>query len=97
MTLGGGVTGTQILGMIRKSKSATMRRDRKSSRRQVKTFGELFREATGFQPYGYQARIARDGLPDVVQAPTGAGKTGVILAWLWRRLYGPDPAGTRAD
>jgi CRISPR-associated endonuclease/helicase Cas3 len=60
----------------------------------VKTFGELFRAATGFQPYGYQARIARDGLPDVVQAPTGAGKTGVILAWLWRRLYGPDPAGT---
>ena len=50
--------------------------------------------ATGHQPYGYQARIARDGLPDFVQAPTGAGKTGVILAWLWRRLYGPDPAGT---
>ena len=47
-----------------------------------------------YRPYGYQARIARDGLPDVVQAPTGAGKTGVILAWLWRRLYGPDPAGT---
>ena len=60
----------------------------------VKTFDALFREATGYQPYGFQARIARDGLPDVVQAPTGAGKTGVILAWLWRRLYGPDPAGT---
>ncbi len=28
-----------------------------------------------------------DGLPDVVQAPTGTGKTGIILAWLWRRLY----------
>ena len=63
---------------------------------QVKTFEELFREATGHPPYGYQARIARDGLPDVVQAPTGSGKTGVILAWLWRRLYGPDPAGPRA-
>jgi CRISPR-associated endonuclease/helicase Cas3 len=60
----------------------------------VKTFDALFREATGYPPYGYQARIARDGLPDVVQAPTGTGKTGVILAWLWRRLYGPDPAGT---
>src|SRR5580693_6439210 len=59
-----------------------------------RTFDALFREATGYPPYGYQARIARDGLPDVVQAPTGAGKTGVILAWLWRRLYGPDPAGT---
>jgi CRISPR-associated endonuclease/helicase Cas3 len=60
----------------------------------VKTFDAFFREATGHQPYAFQARIARDGLPDVVQAPTGAGKTGVILAWLWRRLYGPDPAGT---
>ncbi len=60
----------------------------------MKTFDALFREAAGHRPYGYQARIARDGLPDVVQAPTGGGKTGVILAWLWRRLYGPDPAGT---
>jgi CRISPR-associated endonuclease/helicase Cas3 len=46
--------------------------------------------ATGCDPHGYQARIARDGLPDVVEAPTGTGKTGVILAWLWRLLYGPD-------
>ncbi len=37
--------------------------------------------------------MARDGLPSVVQAPTGAGKTGIILAWLWRRLYA-DPEGT---
>src|ERR1700722_9346500 len=71
-----------------------MRRDRKGSPGQVKTFAALFSEATGLQPYGYQARAARDGLPDIVQAPAGAGKTGVILAWLWRRLYGPDPAGT---
>ena len=34
-------------------------------------FDEFFQEATGFRPHGYQARIARDGLPDVVQAPTG--------------------------
>lgn len=64
-------------------------------------FDEFFRKATttsehpeGFEPHGYQARIARDGLPDVIEAPTGTGKTGVILAWLWRRLYGPDPGGT---
>ncbi len=63
----------------------------------MKTFAALFSEATGHRPHGYQARIARDGLPDVMQAPTGAGKTGVILAWLWRRLYGPDPAGTPAQ
>ena len=50
------------------------------------SFDELFRTATGHAPHGYQERIARDGLPDVLKAPTGAGKTGVILAWLWRRL-----------
>ena len=50
-------------------------------------FDELFRTATGQMPHGYQARIARDGLPSVVQAPTGTGKTGIILAWLWRWLH----------
>jgi CRISPR-associated endonuclease/helicase Cas3 len=57
-------------------------------------FAEFFRAATGKPPYGYQARMARDGLPAVVQAPTGTGKTGIILAWLWRRLHGPDPDRT---
>src|ERR1700722_5630154 len=56
-------------------------------------FRTFFQVATGCQPYGYQARIARDGLPDLVKVPTGGGKTGVILAWLGRRLYGPDPGG----
>jgi CRISPR-associated endonuclease/helicase Cas3 len=52
----------------------------------MQSFAELFDAATGHPPHGYQARIARDGLPDVVKAPTGTGKTGIILAWLWRRL-----------
>ena len=41
---------------------------------------------------GIRCRLARDGLPAVVQAPTGSGKTGIVLAWLWRRLHGPDQA-----
>jgi CRISPR-associated endonuclease/helicase Cas3 len=60
----------------------------------MQDFESFFRAATEHSPHGYQARIARDGLPNVVKAPTGTGKTGVILAWLWRRLYGPDPSGT---
>jgi len=51
-------------------------------------FDTFFEQATGFAPYGYQARIAREGLPALLTAPTGAGKTGVMLAWLWRRLSG---------
>lgn len=57
-------------------------------------FEEFFRQATGQPPYGYQVRLAAEGLPPVLAVPTGAGKTGIILAWLWRRLHGPDPAGT---
>ncbi len=60
----------------------------------MRDFGTFFELATGHRPYGYQARIARDGLPSLVTAPAGTGKTAVILAWLWRRLHGPDPAGT---
>ena len=53
----------------------------------MQAFNELFHAATGRTPHGYQARIARDGLPSVVEAPTGTGKTGIILAWLWRRFH----------
>jgi CRISPR-associated endonuclease/helicase Cas3 len=60
----------------------------------VELFEDFFRMATGYAPYGYQIRLAADGLPALLRAPTGAGKTGVTLAWLWRRLHGPDPAAT---
>ena len=60
----------------------------------MQRFADFCLAATGHLPYGYQERLARDGLPPVVQAPTGAGKTGIVLAWLWRRLHGPDSAAT---
>ena len=61
----------------------------------MQTFDELFRLATGYTPHGYQRRIARDGLPDIVEAPTGTGKTGIILAWLWRRFHSPETTPRR--
>jgi CRISPR-associated endonuclease/helicase Cas3 len=60
----------------------------------VEPFEKFFRRATGCPPYGYQTRLALGGLPDVVQASTGCGKTGIALAWLWRRLRDLNPATT---
>lgn len=58
-------------------------------------FDDFFCRATGNLPYRYQARLARDGLPAVIEVATGAGKTAAaVLAWLWRRLHGPDPEAT---
>ncbi len=49
-------------------------------------FEAFFLDATGFYPYGWQVKIAVEGLPDVLPVPTGFGKTeGAVLAWAWRR------------
>ena len=52
-------------------------------------FEQFFKQATGNDPYDYQSRLARaNPWPDVLEAPTGVGKTeAVVLAWLWRRRY----------
>ena len=68
----------------------------------ISTFTDLFRAATGLPnqaPFPYQERFAtQDGeCPDVVHAPTGAGKTlTAILGWLWRRRYHPVPSARQA-
>lgn len=52
------------------------------------SFEDFARVASGFAPYPYQSAIARDGLPEVLEVPTGAGKTlAAVLPWLWRRRY----------
>ena len=53
------------------------------------TFVSFFSTATGTEPFPYQVRFATDAeLPDLVVAPTGAGKTATaILGWLWRRRH----------
>jgi CRISPR-associated endonuclease/helicase Cas3 len=63
----------------------------------VSTFEALFSAATATEPFPYQVRFATEpALPDLVAAPTGAGKTATaVLGWLWRRRHHPD-AGVRA-
>ncbi|GII96335.1 type I-G CRISPR-associated helicase/endonuclease Cas3g [Sinosporangium siamense] len=42
-------------------------------------------------PYPYQARLAREGLPDLLRVPTGGGKTvAAVLPWLWRTTAFPE-------
>lgn len=47
----------------------------------------FFRTLTGVDPYPYQVRVAQEPWPEIVDVPTGLGKTAaVIVAWLYRRL-----------
>jgi len=40
----------------------------------------------GFGPFDYQRRLAEKPWPDLLDVPTGMGKTAaVVLAWLWKR------------
>jgi len=59
----------------------------------VRTFDELFREGSGFEPFPYQRVLAcADDLPALVRVPTGAGKTaGAVFAWIYRRRFHSDP------
>jgi len=56
----------------------------------VLTFDEFFRAGTGQLPYRFQREFALAPLlPDLLEAPTGSGKTATaVLGWLWRRLHG---------
>lgn len=57
------------------------------------TFEEFFKEATERAPFPYQVDLATSRhLPDLLQAPTGAGKTAsAVLGWLWRRRFAEEP------
>ncbi|MEW5748968.1 MAG: DEAD/DEAH box helicase [Candidatus Thermoplasmatota archaeon] len=54
-------------------------------------YSSLFECTTGHAPYPYQRRIAEASeFPDLIEIPTGLGKTEAIaLAWLWRRRLHP--------
>lgn len=50
-------------------------------------YAEFFQRATGLEsPFPYQNRLATRPWPELVEVPTGLGKTAAItLAWLWKR------------
>ena len=54
---------------------------------------QLYLNATGFEPYDFQRRVAEAGLPELLQIPTGCGKTEAVgLGWLYRRRFHADAA-----
>ncbi|MES0872864.1 type I-G CRISPR-associated helicase/endonuclease Cas3g [Sinimarinibacterium thermocellulolyticum] len=55
-------------------------------------YDDFFRAAFGragdqnFRPFDYQRRLAEKPWPDLLEVPTGMGKTAAVaLAWLWKR------------
>lgn len=59
------------------------------------TFADFFKKATGGNtPYNYQSRLAEaDSIPQVLNIPTGAGKTeaAVLALYMWRRVNDRHP------
>jgi len=55
-------------------------------------FNTFFNQATGNSPFPYQERFATSKtLRQLINVPTGAGKTAtIILGWLWRRRFADD-------
>lgn len=55
-------------------------------------YHDFFKQATGNDPYPYQAKLAEASWPDLLEVPTGLGKTAAVaLAWLYRRREMNDP------
>ena len=53
------------------------------------TFEEFFKKATSFSPYPYQQDLScLEDIPDILNIPTGAGKTeaSILAIYLWRIL-----------
>lgn len=62
----------------------------------MKGYADFFREVTGKEPYPYQNCMGTEDWPDVLDVPTGMGKTAaIIVAWLWKQLNGQPDAPRR--
>lgn len=59
------------------------------------TYPAFFQDLTGFPPYPYQERLAAGEWPQLLDVPTGLGKTAaVVVAWL-HRLLAPGSSASR--
>lgn len=63
------------------------------------TFSTFFKKATdGLEPYSYQERLASTPWADVLDVPTGMGKTAAVtLAWLYKRGWREGARGESVD
>ena len=53
------------------------------------TYRGFYSRLTGNEPYPYQERLGVEPWPDLLDIPTGLGKTAaVVVAWLWKRVTG---------
>lgn len=60
------------------------------------TYADFFEGLTGNRPFPYQVRLGDAEWPEVIDIPTGLGKTAaVIVAWLHRLLEGNAATGRR--
>lgn len=62
------------------------------------SFGTFFKQAmgNGCEPFPYQAKLAIDPWPELLDIPTGLGKTAaVVLAWIFKRRAGDSNAPRR--
>lgn len=51
-------------------------------------YADFFQTVTSRSPFDYQRRLGTEPWPDILDIPTGLGKTAaVVVAWLWKRLH----------
>lgn len=59
-------------------------------------YSSFFKTVTGRMPFPYQARLGIQPWPNLLDVPTGLGKTAaVVVAWLYKRLQRDAETGTR--
>lgn len=60
---------------------------------------DFFRQATGkAKPFPYQQTLAESAWPDLLDVPTGLGKTAAVtLAWLWKRGWREGSRGSSVE